>query len=109
MADQSPAPVADRDWTVEVTDRIESVIDVVRDKTTVPATRVAEMVVFGVVAGLLAVVAFFSLILLVIRLLYVYLPIHPISRRIWIADAIAAAIFLGSGLFVWRMRQPKGS
>ena len=74
-----------------------------------PATRVAEMVVFGVVAGLLAVVAFFSLILLVIRLLYVYLPIHPISRRIWIADAIAAAIFLGSGLFVWRMRQPKGS
>lgn len=109
MADQSPAPVADRDWTVEVTDRIESVVEIVRDKTTVPATRVAEMIVFGVVAGLLAVVAFFSLILLIIRLLYVYLPIDPVSRRIWVADAIAAAIFLGSGMFAWRMRQPKGS
>jgi hypothetical protein len=109
MADQSPAPLADRDWTVEVTDRIESVVEIVRDKTTVPATKVAEMIVFGVVAALLALVAFVSLVLLVIRLLYVYLPIHPLSRRIWIADAIAAAIFLGLGAFIWRMRQPKRS
>jgi uncharacterized membrane protein YqjE len=109
MADPSPTPLADRDWTVEVTDRIESVVEIVRDKTAVPATKVAEMVVFGVVAALLALVAFVSLVLLIIRLLYVYLPIHPLSRRIWIADAIAAAIFLGIGAFIWRMRQPKGS
>jgi hypothetical protein len=109
MSEQSPTPVADRDWTVEVTDRIESVVEIVRDKTTVPATKAAEVVVFGVVAALLGVIAFFCLVLLIIRLLYVYLPIHPLSRRIWVADAIVAAIFLGSGLFVWRMRQPKGS
>ena len=60
MADQSPAPLADRDWTVEVTDRIESVVEIVRDKTAVPATKVAEMIVFGVVAALLALVAFVS-------------------------------------------------
>ena len=107
MADQSPAPLADRDWTVEVTDRIESVVEIVRDKTAVPATKLAEMIVFGVVAALLALVAFVSLVLLIIRLLYVYLPIHPLSRRIWIADLIAAAIFLGVGAFIWRLRQPR--
>jgi hypothetical protein len=107
MADQSPAPLADRDWTVEVTDRIESVVEIVRDKTAVPATKVAEMIVFGVVAAFLAVVAFVSLVLLIIRLLYVYLPINPLARRIWIADAIVAAIFLGIGAFVWRMRLPR--
>jgi hypothetical protein len=42
MADPSPAPVADRDWTAEVTDRIELVVGTVRDKTAVPATKVAE-------------------------------------------------------------------
>jgi uncharacterized membrane protein YqjE len=99
--------VANRDWTVEVSDRIESVVETVRDKTTVPATKVAEVVVFGVVASLLAVVAFVSLLLLIIRLFYVYLPIHPLSRRVWIADAIVAAIFLLAGMFCWRMRRPK--
>ncbi len=107
MADQSPAQLADRDWTVEVTDRIESVVETVRDKTTVPAIKVAETVVYGVVAALLATVAFFCLILVLVRLLYVYLPIHPISRRIWVADAIAGAIFLGIGVFCWRKRQAK--
>ena len=69
-------------------------------RPTVPATKAAETIVYGVVAALLSLVAFVSLVLLIIRLLYVYLPIHPLSRRIWIADAIAAAIFLGAGAFV---------
>jgi uncharacterized membrane protein YqjE len=109
MADPSPAPVADRDWTAEVTDRIELVVGAVRDKTAVPATKVAETIVYGVVAALLSLVALVSLVLLLIRLLYVYLPIHPLSRRIWIADAIAAAIFLGAGAFLWRMRKSRKS
>ena len=50
---------------------------------------------FGVVAGHPRAGRAFFAVLLIIRLLYVYLPIHPLSRRIWIADAIAAAIFLG--------------
>ena len=96
MADQSPAPLADRDWTVEVTDRIESVVGTVRDKTTVPATKVAELVVFGVVAACWRWWPSSCWCCCIIRLLYVYLPIHPLSRRVWIADAIVAAIFLGA-------------
>jgi hypothetical protein len=109
MADQSPAPVADRDWTVEVADRIESVVGTVRDKTTVPVTKVARGVVFGLVAGILGVAALFMIGLVVIRLLDVYVPIHPLARRVWIVDAIASAIFIGSGAFLWQKRQPRGS
>lgn len=109
MADQSPAQVADRDWTVEVTDRLESVVGTVRDKTTVPVVKGARAVVFGLVAGILGLVLLSVLVLAVIRVLDVYLPIHPVPRRVWIVDAAAAAIFLVSGAFLWRKRQRKGN
>jgi hypothetical protein len=95
------------DWTVELTNRIESTVATVRDNTTVPVTKAAEAIVFGVVAALLAVVAVVFLVIVVVRLLNVYLPIHPLSRRVWVSDLIAAAIFLGSGAFLWLQRQPK--
>lgn len=109
MADHSPAQVADRDWTVEVTNRIESVVGTVRDKTTVPVTKIARTVVFGVVVGTLATVALFLVVLAGVRVLDVYLPFHPLARRVWVVDTAAAAIFLGSGAFLWRKRRAKGS
>ena len=109
MADQPTAPVAGRDWTVDVANRIESVVETVRDKTTVPVTKVAQMVVFGLVAGILGLLVLFLLVLGGVRLLDVYVPIHPLSRRVWIIDAVASAIFLGSGAFLWSRRRPKGS
>jgi hypothetical protein len=109
MADQSPVPPSTRDWTFEVTDRIESVVGVVRDKTAVPATNAARMLIFGFVAGTLAMVAFFMLAQGLLRILYVYLPIHPLARRVWVVDAIVAAIFLGSGAFLWLKKEPRAS
>ena len=109
MADQSPVPPSSRDWTVEVTDRIESVVGAVRDKTTVPATNVARMIIFGFVAGTLGMVALFLLAEGLLRILYVYIPIHPLSRRVWVVDAIVAAIFLGSGAFLWWKKEARSS
>ena len=48
MADEQPGGDPGSDWTVEVADRIESVVGAVRDRTTVPITKVARVVVFGV-------------------------------------------------------------
>jgi len=105
MADQAPA--AERDWTSEVTDRIESVVGAVRSKTTVPITTAARATVFGLVAGVLGASAFFLLILAGVRVLDVYLPFHPLGRRVWVVDGAASAIFLASGAFLWRKRRPK--
>jgi hypothetical protein len=98
---------ADRDWTVEVTDRIETVVGTVRDKTTEPVLAAADTVIFGLIAALLGFLAFLLFVVALLRLLYVYLPIHPLSRRVWIVDAGVSAIMLASGAFLWRMRKPK--
>jgi hypothetical protein len=97
----------DQDWSAEVAGRIESTVALVRDKTTVPATLVARGVVFGVVAGVLGAAALFLVVVALIRLLDLYLPFHPVGRRVWVVDGAAAAIFLLSGAFLWRKRRPK--
>jgi len=107
MTDQSPVPTPDKDWTDEITTRIEFVVTTVRDKTTVPVTRAADQAIFVVVAGALVVVAVMFLAILLVRMLEVYLPIHPQGRRVWVADTIVAALFLGSGSFLWWLRQAR--
>jgi hypothetical protein len=84
------------------------VVTAVRDKTTVPVQKVAAVVVYGLVAGLLGATA---LILLVVGLfrLHVYLPFHPEGRRVWISYMTLGAIFLALGGLLWRKRtaQPR--
>jgi hypothetical protein len=106
MADQTQTSAAGRDWTDEVADRIESAVTSVRDKTTVPITKAARAAVFGLVAGFLGAGAFLLVVVAAIRILDVYLPYHPLGRRVWTVDAGAAAIFLAAGAFAWRKRKP---
>jgi hypothetical protein len=104
-----PPAAEDRDWTADITGRIESTVGLVRDKTTVPATLAARGIVFGLVVGVLAAALLLLLVLAVVRIADVYLPLHPVGRRVWVADAIAAAIFFLAGAFAWRKRRPKGA
>jgi hypothetical protein len=105
MADQ-PVPVSDTDWTVDLTNRLETVVGTVRDRTTIPVMKAAEVIIFGFVAAVLAIMALFVLVIALIRLLDSYLPVQPESRRVWIVYGIVAAIFLGAGTFLWRKRLP---
>jgi hypothetical protein len=104
---EPPVPVTDSDWTVDLTNRLESVVETVRDKTSVPAFQVAETVVFGLVAAILATIALFTAILALIRILDSYLPIQPEARRVWVVYGIVSAILLAGGTLLWRMRMPK--
>ncbi len=108
MADEQTGPPADADWTADVAGRIESVVGSVRDKTTVPLTKVARGLVFGLVAGVAGLLALILLVVAVIRL-HVYLPFHPEGRRLWVTDGGLGAIFLLAGLFLWRKRTPPSS
>jgi hypothetical protein len=107
MAQTAPRPPAGhRDWTEQVADRIEAVVETVRDKTTVPITKVARAVVYGLVAGVLGVTALVLLVVAVFRL-HVYLPFGPEGRRVWISYLGTGAIFLLIGLFLWHKRTPR--
>ncbi|HMC39447.1 MAG TPA: hypothetical protein VKI19_07275 [Acidimicrobiales bacterium] len=108
MASAPPAPPSG-DWPADVTARIESVVGSVRDKTTVPAATAARAVVYGLVLGVFAAALGLLLVIALVRLLDVYLPFHPVGRRVWVVDAAASAIFLAGGAFLWRRRRPKGA
>jgi hypothetical protein len=104
----SPPPESGHDWTTEAADKIEAVVTAVRDKTTVPVQKVAAVVVYGLVAGLLGAMAFVLLVVGVFRL-HVYLPFHPEGRRVWISDVAMGAIFCALGGLLWRRRTAKST
>lgn len=99
-------PTSGSDWTVQVADRIEAVVETVRDKTTVPATKAARVVVYGLVAGVLLLVALILLVIALFRL-HGYWWFHPEGRKVYVTYAGLAAIFLAAGAFLWRKRTPK--
>ena len=101
------------DWTVQVADRVESVVIGVRDKTTVPLTTVARALVYGLIAGTLGIVAVVLVAISAVRAL-TYLPLHSPppdthGRSVWVAEAIIGGIFTLPGLFFLRKaRRRKG-
>ena len=97
----------ERDWTYEVTDKIESVVSVVRDRTTKPVVAAATSIIYALIAIVLFVFVVVALVVAVYRILDVYLPITPESRKVWIVDMLTAAIALGSGLLLLRAAKPK--
>lgn len=106
----SPGPGSSgpgHDWAADVAGRIESLVGTVRDKTTVPATTAARVVVYGLLAGVLGAALFIFMTIGLIRLLDVYLPFHPRGRRVYVVDGAASAIFLAAGAFLWRRRRPR--
>lgn len=106
MTSPSPAP-SGGDWPAAVAARIDSLVGTVRDKTTVPATTAARVVVYGLVLGVLGAGLGILVVIALVRLLDVYLPFHPLGRRVWVVDGAASAIFLVVGVFTWRRRRAR--
>jgi hypothetical protein len=107
MADETARSRGGDDWALAVSERLDNVVGAVRDKTTVPAVTAARAVVFGIVVGTLGAMAAVLAVIGGVRLLDVYLPLHPLERRVWVVDAAASAIFLGGGAFLWSKRRAK--
>jgi hypothetical protein len=107
---QSPLPVqsvtppeeSGPDWTDQVADLVVDTVDTVRQKTTGPILQGARVVVYGVVAVIVAVMVGTLAIILGGRLLE-YLP-----GPIWVAYGVLGAIFVIAGLILWS-RRPRGA
>ena len=98
-----------QDWPADVAHRIESVVGTVRDKTTLPVLRAAQAIVYGFLLGVLGALLLILTVIILVRLLDLYLPIHPMGRRVWVVDAAASAIFMAAGAFAWRKRRPRSA
>jgi hypothetical protein len=85
------------DWTVDLVDRLEHLIDLVRSNTTDRLVKVARLLVFGLFAGIVGAMAGVLAVILLIRVLDIVLP-----SGVWLPYMLLGAIFLGLGLFSWR-------
>ena len=92
----------DQDWAADTADRIDHVVAVIRSKTSDRLVGVARMVVYGVLAAVMGIMALILLLVAAIRFLDAYIP-----RGVWIPYVGLGAIFVVAGLFLWSKRTAK--
>lgn len=95
-------PATDGDWAAQTADTIERVVGSVRGKTAEPLDRIARVLVYGLVAGILGVAALVLLAVAAVRVLDIAIP-----GEVWSAHAVVGGIFTVAGLFLWRKRSVK--
>lgn len=98
-------PLTDPNWAADVADTIERMVGTVRDRTTKPLVRGARGVVFGLLAGILGVIAVVLLIIVLTRGLQALLDLgldHPMS--VYVSYLILGGIISAVGVFILSKR-----
>lgn len=107
MAENTPATTpspGEDEWPDRVTELLEATVTAVRTKTVVPLTTIAKIVAFALVLAAAGAALLLLLLIALIRLINVYLPVHPHARAVWITYAGLGAIFVVAGAFFLRKR-----
>ena len=84
------------DWASDIADRLEHLVTTVREQTTDRVVSIARLVVFGLLAGIMGIMAG---LLVVIALLRALNQIPP--HKVWLTYLVLGAIFTVAGLFLW--------
>jgi hypothetical protein len=102
-----PAP-STSDWPAQATDTIVNLVDQVRAKTTGPAITVARGLVFGIIVGVLGVVAAVLLLIFSIRLTTELLDLVWDGAGVWLTYLIYGVLFTVVGGIVFGRRHIRG-
>jgi hypothetical protein len=98
-------PLTDPSWPSELADTVERVVGQVRDRATKPAVHVTRGIVFGLLAGMLGVVAVTLLIVGATRALQVLLALGlPQGRAVYLSYLIVGGILCVVGALFLRKR-----
>jgi hypothetical protein len=89
------------DWTTEATDVIERTVGMVRDRTVEPARTATRVVVYGLLAALIAIPAVILLAIGAFRGLVLLEQGYT-----WAAWVTLGGIFVLAGAFCWTKRNP---
>jgi hypothetical protein len=81
-------------------DWVDTVVELLRDRTVRPLTLATRAVVFGIIVFAAAVVTVVLLSIALIRLLTVY----AFDGRVWLSDLVVGAVFVVAGLVAWSKR-----
>ena len=86
-------PTRGADW-------VDTVVELLRDRTVRPLTLATRAVVFGIIVSAAAVVTVVLLSITLIRLLTVY----AFDGRVWLSDLVVGVLFVAVGIVAWSQR-----
>lgn len=99
------APGTSRDFAAEAAARVEGLVEVLRDRSVRPVTRIVQFMIFGFVAVFLLLTMLVLVSVALVRVLDVYV----FGGRVWASDALVGGIFALAGLFLIARRQRKAA
>lgn len=92
------------DLPVRGADMVDTVVELLRDKTVRPLTLATRAIVFGIIVFAASVVILVLVSIAVIRLLTVYV----FDGRVWLSQLVVGAVFVVAGLVAWSQRTASG-
>ncbi len=92
------------DWAGETADKLEALVTKIRSQTTDRLVSIARLLVFGLLAGIMGIMALVLVIAASVRALDRLIP-----QEVWLTYLILGAIFTGAGLFLWSKKDRKPS
>src|SRR5437764_8331328 len=95
------------DWPAQATETVENVVVAVRDKSVMPLTLVARALVYGLVAGSVALVVLWLSSVGVLRLLHTYVFKRP--QRVCASYTLLCGIFTLTGLYLCTLRRQRSN
>ncbi|MGA8724198.1 MAG: hypothetical protein WB565_04105 [Acidimicrobiales bacterium] len=93
------------DLPVKATERIDQLVDLLRDKSVRPLTLAARAIMFGVIVFAATVVTVTLLSITFVRILTVY----AFDGRVWLSDLVVGLLWVTAGLLLWWQRTARGA
>jgi Putative Actinobacterial Holin-X, holin superfamily III len=90
--------VAGSDWPAQAAGAIEQAVQVVREKTVVPAQKATKVVVYGLLT------TFFVLTAVTLLIIGLFRGLVILTGEVWIAYLICGGILILVGAFCWMLR-----
>jgi hypothetical protein len=103
---RTAAPARESDWAAQTADTIDRLVGSVRSNTSDRLVSVARLVVFGLLAAVMATTALVLIAIALIRFVDAYLP-----GGVWAAELVVGGFFTLGGLFLWQQawKRPRDS
>jgi hypothetical protein len=93
----------------QLTGRLVGGVGWLKARATFPAVKLMRAVVYGLVALVGLLTAAVLGLVGVVRIWDVYVPVHPLARRVWLGYAVfGAALFLGGAFLLARRAGDRG-
>lgn len=93
------------DLPAKATDRVDQLVELLRDKTVRPLTLAARAIMFGVIVFAASVVTVTLLSITLVRILTVY----AFDGRVWLSDLVVGLFWVAAGLVLWWQRTARNA